>query len=26
MKILEPNINSIFKINSEEEFNKKALE
>lgn len=25
MKILEPNINSIFKINSEEEFNKKAL-
>ena len=26
MKILEPNIDSIFKLNSEEEFNKKALE
>lgn len=26
MKILESNINSIFKINSEEEFNKKAIE
>ena len=26
MKILEPNIDSIFKINSEEEFNKMALE
>ncbi len=26
MKILEPNINSIFNINSQEEFNKKALE
>ena len=26
MKILEPNIDSIFKLNSEEEFNNKALE